>query len=271
MYGATLAFKEFHVGKGILGSPWIGFDKFRLLFSLEYFWTVFKNTIIISFGRILFEFPIPILLAIMLSELNSDRYAKTLQTIYTFPHFLSWVIVGGIVKNFLRSDGFVNNVLVYAFNIEPIPFLSSPDRFRLLLYATSVWKSAGWSSIIYLAAITGIDEQLYEAATIDGANRMQKIIYVTMPGIATTIAFMLILKLSNIMNAGFSQIFNMTNPIVNEKIDIIDTYIYDITFKKVPDYSFSTAVGLFKSVINVAMLILADKVIKKLGGKGIYS
>jgi len=270
MYGTVLAFKDYRIAKGILGSPWIGLKKYRELFSLYYFWEVFKNTIIISFGRIIFEFPMPIILAIMLSELRQERYKKVLQTVFTFPHFLSWVIVAGIVKNFLRIDGFVNNVL-QVFNIDPIPFLSLPNSSRLLLYATSIWKNAGWSSIIYLAAITTIDESLYEAAIIDGANRIQRILYITLPSIAFTIGFMLTLTISNIMNAGFDQIFNMMNPITKEKLDIIDTYIYEITFKRNPDYSFSTAVGLFKSVINVFMLIIANKVVKKLGGKGIYS
>lgn len=270
MYGVTLAFKEYKLNLGILGSPWVGLKKFQIIFKNSEFWDVLLNTIIISFGRIIFEFPVPIVLAILLNELRNVRFKGFLQTVYTFPNFLSWVIVAGIIKNFLRLDGFVNE-LIGILGVEPIPFLISVPLFKPVLFLTNCWKSMGWSAIIYLAAITSIDPELYDSAIVDGADRFKRIIHITLPGISTTITLLLMLSVANILNAGFDQVFNLINPVVKNSGQILDTYIYEITFTRMPDFSFSTAVGLFKSIVSFALIITADKIVRSIGGRGLYN
>ncbi|ABP68106.1 binding-protein-dependent transport systems inner membrane component [Caldicellulosiruptor saccharolyticus DSM 8903] len=269
MYGVTLAFKEYDYAKGILHSPWVGLRNFEFILMEPEFWQAFRNTIIISFGKLITGFPAPIILAILINELREGRYKKSLQTIYTFPHFLSWVIVAGIIKNLFSSDGAINNALV-ALGFQKYSFLADARLFRPLLYISEIWKESGWSSIIYLAAISGIDPELYEAAYIDGANRWQRIRYITWPGIKPTAVLLFVLAVGNCMNAGFDQIFNLYNPLVYETGDIIDTYVYRITFLTNPDFGISTAVGLFKSVINFVLLISADRFLKAIGERGIY-
>lgn len=270
MYGILLAFKNFNPRLGIMGSKFVGLEHFRNLLADPYFWNAFVNTIKISFGRIIFSFPAPIILAILFNELRGRRIKKTLQTVYTFPHFLSWVIVAGIAVNFLSIVGPFNQLIAF-FGGEKTVLLGSKKAIIPILYITDIWKEAGWSSVIYLAAITGIEQQLYEAAELDGANKWQQMLHVTLPGIRTTILVMLTLKVGTILNAGFDQIFNMSNSAVQSTIDILDTYIYRITFQTSGDFSYSTAVGLFKSVVNFSMLVVVDKISKKLVGAGIFS
>ena len=270
LYGITLAFKEYKINLGILGSPWIGFQKFELLFSYKDFFSAMFNTVIISFGRILFEFPVPIILAILLFELRLPRYGRTLQTIYTFPNFFSWVIVAGVLKNFLRLDGFINQILA-TIGIQPIPFLLSEDWFKPILFITDCWKGMGWSAIIYLAALTSINTELFDAATVDGANRLQRTLHITIPCISPTIILCLVLSLASILSGGFDQIFNLINPVVKNAGQILDTYIYSITFEQKPDFGLSTAMGLFTGVISFALLLSADKVIRMMNGKGLYT
>lgn len=270
MYGILLAFKEYSAKFGIMGSPWVGFDKFRLLVSNDYFWTVFFNTIKISFLRLLFVTPMPIIIALLFSELNARRTKKILQTVYTLPHFLSWVIVSGILMNVLDFDGVLNNLLV-SMGFEKQIFLGNKKVFLPLVYISSIWKEAGWSSLIYLAAIAGISPDIYEAAELDGITRLKKIWYITLPSIGTTIAMMLTLSVGNILSAGYDQIFNLINPAVQEVGDILDTYIYRITFQSVPDFSFSTAVGLFTSLVNITVLFTVDRISHKVAGVGVFS
>lgn len=269
MYGIMLAFKDFMYNKGIWGSPWNDFAHFKMLFVEQDFWLAFKNTVEISVQRIIFTFPAPIVLAIFLNELRSGTYTKVLQTIYTFPHFLSWVVLSGVILNFLSSNGVVNSIL-FVSGMQKQDFLANPDIIRPILYITSVWQEAGWVSIIYLASIAGINPEIYESATIDGANRLQRILYVTLPGMKSMIVIMLVLSVGGIMNANFDQIFNLGNPVVMDKIDIIDTYIYRFTFESGGDFGFSTAVGLFKNVINLILLFSADRVAKRLGESGLF-
>ena len=269
IYGIIMAFQDYNPMQGTMGSAFIGLENFKYMFENNEFWNSVKNTVVISFFRILFQFPVPIFLALLLNECKFSRYKKVTQTLFTFPNFLSWVIAAGILKNFLRSDGFVNSVLE-AVGLSGFNFLTSPNTFRGLLYVTEIWKTAGWSAIIYLAAISSIDMEQYDAAIVDGASRFQRIRHITLPSITSTIAFMLILALAGIMNAGFDQIYNMWNDVVRDSANIIDTYVYQITFQAVPDYGFSTAVGLFKSIINFAMILGADRVIRRLSGTGIY-
>ena len=269
MYGLLLAFKDFNASKGILMSPFVGLKHYRELFQNAEFFEAFFNTLVISFSRLLVEFHAPIILALLLNELRDGPYKKTLQTIYTFPYFLSWVVVGSIVLNMLGSDGVVNNLLNMT-GIGSQKFLADKSLFRPLLYITSIWKSAGWTSIIYLASMSAVSPELYEAATIDGANRLQRIRYVTLPCIRPTIVVMLLMAVGNTMNAGFDQIFNMYNPAVRSVSEILDTYIYRITFQTSGDFGFSTAVGLFKSVINFILLFAFDRLAKRMGEEGLF-
>lgn len=269
MYGIVLAFKNYNASKGILGSPFIGLKHYADLFREPAFWRAFSNTVVISFSRIVFEFPAPIILALLLNELRIKKYRKVLQTIYTFPNFLSWVIVSSVALNILGSEGLLNNLLMAA-GIEKQQFLANKALFRPILYITDIWKSSGWTSIIYLAAITSISMDLYEAAIIDGANRFQKMVHVTLPCIRSVIVIMLLLSVGSTMNAGFDQIFNMYNPTVEKVADILDTYIYRITFQTSGDFGFSTAVGLFKSVINFGLLFGFDRLAKKFGESGLF-
>lgn len=269
MYGLTLAFKQFRADLGIMNSPWIGFDKFELLFRDSLFFRALGNTIVISIQRILFQFPVPIILALLMNEVKSGKLRRTMQTVFTFPNFVSWVIISGIVVNFLSSEGALNGLLK-AMGLPETSFLTSTSAFRPILYISQNWKGAGWFSIIYLSAITGIEQEQYESAMIDGASRMQKILHITLPGISSTIMVTFILAAGGIMNAGFDQVFNMYNPAVYEVADIFDTYIYRITFNSATDFSFSAAVSLFKSVANFAMLIICDRVVKMTGRRGLF-
>jgi putative aldouronate transport system permease protein len=264
MYGIQLAFKDFYIKKGIWGSPWVGLDKFRMLMRTVEFWGAFKNTLLISFLKTAIGFPIPIILSIMINEIKSSKLKRTMQTVYTFPHFLSWVILSGIMMNLFGNDGSVNN-LIALLGRERAGFLINPGIFRGMLIFTEIWKESGWSCIMYLAAIAAINPELYEGATIDGANRWHKAVYITWPGIRDMAAILLILSIGNAMNANFDQVFNMYNPAVFSSADIIDTYVYRITFQLQADYGFSTAVGLFKGVINFTLLIAANAVVKRLG------
>ncbi|MBR7163365.1 MAG: sugar ABC transporter permease [Clostridia bacterium] len=269
LYGLTLAFKKFNAGLGIMGSPWVGLDVFKKVVTDSYFWYVFWNTIKISLLYITFTFPMPILVALFFNELRSSKLQKTLQTVYTFPHFLSWIILSGIFINFLDINGPFNAVLS-ALGMEKVLFLGEKELFIPILLITSIWKGAGWGSIVYLAAIAGIDAELYEAAELDGANRWQKMFYITVPSIATTICMLLVLQIGQLINSHFDQIFNMSNPVVAEVADTIGVYTYRITFQSsASDFSFTTAVGLFTSVINFMLLTIANVFSKKVQGVGV--
>ena len=270
MYGITIAFKDYNAGLGIMGSKWIGFDHFKSLFTDSYFWYVLWNTIRINFGRIIFEFPVPVILAVLFNELRGKKRKKLLQTVYTFPHFISWIILSGIIINFLDFSGPLN-ALLDAMGFERVAFLGKEKAFVPILYVTSIWKDAGSSSIIYLAAITGINSEFYEAAELDGASRIQKIWHITLPCIRGTILMLLTLYAGRILNDGFDQIFNLTNPVVMKAGDILDTYIYRITFQSGGDFAFSTALGLFKSLVNITLLLFVDYMSKKLEGVGVLS
>lgn len=268
--GITLAFKEYKANLGILGSPWVGLKNYEFVFKDPMFYKALVNTFVISFERIVFQFPMPIVLAVMLSEVRNGRILRPLQTVFTFPHFLSWVVVGGILVNFLGEYGAINNFLGIL-GLEKQSFLSNQALFRPILYTTQIWKGAGWASIMYLASIVSITPDLYEAADIDGATRMQRIWHVTLPGIKSTIVVLLILNVGQVMDMGFDQIFNLQNPAVQGVSEILGTYIYRITFSGPMDFGFSTAIDLFKSVINFTLLLTADRVMKLLGERGLFS
>lgn len=272
MYGVILAFKDFNFKLGILHSPWTsmnGLKHFYEIMSDSDFKRAFLNTVIISVGRLVFEFAVPIILALLMNEIRSAKYKRVVQTVYTFPHFISWVVAAGIISNFLSNDGIINQVILLLGG-QRIGFLTTESIFRPLLYITDIWKEAGWGTILYLASIAGISAELYEAAIVDGAKRLQLLRYITWPEIKSLIGIMLILSISGLMSAGFDQIFNMYNGAVMNVADILDTLIYRRTFLSGADFSSSTAMGLFSTVINFFLLIVSNKVLKKVNGHGIY-
>lgn len=270
MYGVTLSFKKFMFNKGILGSPWVGFDNFHYIFRYSAFWTASRNTVMISLGRLVVEFPTAIILALLLNEIARSKFKKLYQTIFTFPHFLSWVVMGGILVNILGSTGAIGTIFSLL-GIPYISFLGDPHLFRPLLYISSIWKEAGWSAIIYFAAIAGISPELYEAAYVDGANRWQQMLHITWPSIRGVVAMMLILAVGGIMNGGFDQIFNLYSAPVYQVGDTLDTFMYRLSFSGSVNLGFGviTAVGLLKSVISLFLLVFANQFVKRLGQEGL--
>ncbi|WP_136608612.1 ABC transporter permease [Paenibacillus dokdonensis] len=269
MYGALIAFKEFSITKGILGSPWAGFKHFEYLFTLDKFWHVFWNTIIISLYRLVFGFPLPLIMAILLNEARKLLFKRTVQTIVYLPHFISWVIMGGLLMNLLSTDGGVVNNIVRSLGGEPIGFLTDDRYFRGTLVWSMIWKEFGWNTIIYMAALAGVNPQLYEAAYMDGANRARRIWHITLPSIRGTIIILLILRIGGLMEAGFEQIFVLYHEGVYNVADIIDTYVYRIGLTE-GRFSLAAAVGLFKSAINFILLIAANRLSRMMGEQGIY-
>lgn len=269
MYGVLMAFQKYRFNAGILGSEWIGLGNFQRLFISPEFIKALTNTLTISLTRLVVEFPVPIILAIMLTELRFVRCGKVFQTIFTLPHFLSWIILAQIFGSFLGSDGPLNS-LIEVMGGQSVKFMTNPVLYRCFIHGSSIWKGAGWSSIMYMAVITNIDPTLYEAAILDGASRMQRIRYVTLPQLKEIAVVMLVLQVGRIMNGSFEQIFTTYNASVRSLADTLDTYIYRITFESAPDYSFSTAVGLFKSFINLILLIVADRTAKYISGSGLF-
>ncbi len=268
MYGSTVAFREFSY-RNPFGGEWVGLKYFDRMMADPAFIKVFMNTLIISFGRNMFEFPVPILLALLLNEVRRQFAKRFFQTVFTFPHFISWVVAAGIVVNLLSDAGVINQIVV-AFGGEKLDIMTDPGWFRALLFISDNWKEAGWGTIIYLATIASISPEIYEAAKVDGARRFQLMRHITWPAMRSVMGILLILQVANVMNAGFDQIFNMYNPVVYDSSDIIDTYIYRRTFIVGESFSSSTALGLFKSVINVILLFTANYVVKKINKQGIY-
>lgn len=270
MSGVILAFKKYNARLDIWGSQWVGMDNFARIFKTPAAMEAIRNTFEINIARLVFQFPAPIILALLINEMRGTKLKRVYQTIYTFPHFLSWVIVSTILSNFLANGGMINTIISNLGGTR-VNFLASVPLFRPLLYLTHNWKEMGWNAIIYMAAIAAIDPTLYEAATVDGATRLQQAWHVTLPCIRATIITLFILQVGRIMNSGFEQIFYLQNAAVKGVSEILDTYVYNITFKAVPNYGFSTAVGLFKSVINLFMLVAADRIVKWINGNGIFS
>lgn len=259
--GITIAFKEFLPGKGIWGSPWVGLENFEYMLALPDTKRVMWNTLFIAAVKILINFPVPIIISILLNEVKNHRFKRSVQTIIYLPYFISWVILAGIIQDLFAKEGLINQFLGI-FGAEPVFFLGNKYAFLGVLIGTDVWKNFGYNTVVYLAAITGIDETLYEAAKIDGANRFQQIWNVTLPGIAPIVVLMMILNLGNVLNAGFEQIFNLYNPLVYETADIIDTFVYRISLVEA-NYSLGTAVGLLKSVVSFILIVTSYKIANK--------
>jgi len=269
MYGIIMAFQDYTMSKGFFASPFVGLKNFRELFRDEYFLRAFSNTVIIAVYRMLTEFPFSIILALLLNEIRHIGYRKTIQTIIYLPHFLSWVIVASIfITVFSPEDGLVTTLFA-AMGVHIPDVLTKSDSFRSVLILTDIWKESGWMTVIYVAAIAGIDIQLYEAATIDGAGRWRQMWNITLPGIRSTIVIMFILTLGQILTWGFDQVYNFYNPLVYDTGDILDTYIFRTALADIR-FSYAAAAGLFRSVICTALLLVSNNVVKLLGEESIY-
>lgn len=268
MYGATLAFKDYFIKAGIWGSPWAGMKYFQQLFATGSFIDVVKNTFIISFYKLLFGFPAPILFAILLNELRGNRLKRSVQTISYLPHFLSWVVLASIFTQFFSPAGpFVG--LLNQMGIPNVYVLTNPKLFRSFLVFTTVWKSIGWGSIVYLGSLGNIDTELYDAANVDGCNKLQRIWHVTLPGLTPVITIMLLLEIGKLLNDDFDQIFNLYNQAVYRVSDVISTYIYRIGLLGV-NYSLATAAGLFKNVLALVLILGANSITKKVNDYGLW-
>lgn len=261
LYGAQIAFKNFTPSKGIWDSPWVGFKYFEEFFNSYYFERLLRNTVLISLYDLIFGFPAPIILALLLNEIKSNIFKRTVQTVTYLPHFISLVVICGMIIDFLARDGLVNNIL-NRFGIESIPFMIKPEWFRTIYVASNIWQGIGWGSIIYLAALSNIDPQLYEAATIDGAGRFRQALHVTLPGILPTVVIMLILRLGQMLNVSSEKILLLYNTSTYETADVISTFVYRKGILEA-SYSYSTAIGLFNSVINFALLVIANFISRK--------
>lgn len=259
MFGVVMAFQNYIPAKGILGSKWIGLQNFKTIFTLRDSRQIFANTLIISFWKILLKSLIPISFALLINEVKNKVVKNCVQTIVYLPHFLSWVVFAAVVQMVFSLDGPINN-LIAGFGGEPILFLGTNQWFRKVVVFTESWKEFGYASIVYFAALTGIDPGLYEAASIDGATRMDKLLNITLPGILPIILIMLTMELPNILSAGFDQIYNLYNPLVYDTGDILDTFVYRMGMTK-RQYSIGTAVGLIKSVMGMILILTANKLV----------
>jgi len=269
IYGLIIAFKNFRVLDGIGGSPWVGMQNFQALLDSPLFMRAVRNTFVISFLKLVIGFPPPIILALMLNEVRIMRVKKLIQTVSYLPHFLSWVIIYAILLAFLAPARGLVNQTIKGFGLEAINFLTDPRWFVGVIVASDIWKEIGWSAIIYLAALTSISPELYEAASIDGAGRLQQIRHISIPGILPVIILLLILRMGHILDAGFDQIYILYNPLVYESSDIIDTWVFRNGIEEFR-FSLSTAASVFKSVFGLGLLLTADKLAKRFTGSGIW-
>ncbi|MDR6881978.1 ABC transporter permease [Paenibacillus sp. GCM10023248] len=268
MYGALIAFKEYSPMKGILGSPWIGFKHFQDFFSSYYFWRILKNTVVISLYSLLFEFPAPIILALLINEVRSKMFKRVAQTITYMPYFISMVVICGIITDFTNADGVINKIAML-FGYDGQAMLQKPELFRPIYILSEIWQRVGWESIIYIAALMGIDQEQYEAARMDGASRWKQIVYITLPGIMPTIAIMFILRMGNLLNVGFEKIILLYNPVTYETADVISSFVYRKGLLEF-GWSYSSAVGLFNSVINLILLVSANYISRKVNESSLW-
>ncbi|WP_028590488.1 ABC transporter permease [Paenibacillus massiliensis] len=269
MWGVMLAFKDYQPFLGFWKSEWVGLEHFRVFFQNPDFFMLLRNTLILSFYNLIFFFPAPIILALLLNEIRLSFYKKTIQTMVYVPHFISMVIVASMSYVLLTTEGGTVNEIVYAFTGQKVDFLANPDWFRPLIILQTIWKECGWGTIIFLAALSGVDMEQYEAATVDGANRWRQIWHITLPAIRSTIVILLILRMGTILDNGFEQIYLMMNALNREVAEVFDTYVYTLGITQ-GAFSYSTAVGLFKSVIGVIMVLGTNWLAKKFGESGIY-
>lgn len=268
LYGVLISFKDYKVAKGVWGSPWVGFKWFEKFLTDEYFWKLVRNTLLLNIYGLLWGFPIPIILALMLNEVTHSGFKRVIQSVSYLPHFISTVVVCGMVMNFLSLDGIINRFVTFL-GFEKIQFMLLPEWFRTVFTASGIWQSCGWTSIIYLSALTAVDQEVLEAAMIDGANRFQKIRYVTLPSIAPTISIMLIMQLGRLMSLGYEKIILLYNGSTYETADVISSYVYRRGILN-NDFSYSTAVGLFQSVVGVLLLVCSNTITKRLSENSLW-
>lgn len=268
MVGLLMAFQDFVPAKGIFGSKWVGLQHFEYMFSLPDSWEIFRNTIVIALGKIIFTMLLAIVFSVVLNEISNVPFKRTVQTIVYLPHFLSWVVLSAVVANLFKLDGVINKLLVQL-GFDAINFLGNYKVFPGLLVGTDVWKEFGYSSIVYLAAITGIDPGLHEAAAIDGASWWRRIWHITLPGMRPIIILQAAMGLTRVLSAGFDQIYNLYSPIVYETADVLDTYVYRVGLIS-RQYSFGTAVGLLRSVVGIILLVTANQLAKKYADRKIF-
>ena len=271
MYGVLIAFKDYNVGLGIMQSPWVGLTYFREMFSDPWFFKSLRNTIIFSLLDLIVNFPFPIIFALLINELTGMKlYKRVIQTVSYLPHFLSWAFVASFLFTFTSDNGALNS-MIYALGYtgEPIAFMTDIRSFAAIIVLSSLWKSFGYSSIIYLAAMTSIDQEMYEAATIDGAKKLQRIWYITLPSIKPTISVLLILSVSSIIGSNFEQFYLQQNSFVSDWAKVLSVYTYEIGFQK-GRFSYGTAVGLFTSLVSFILIVVSNQISKKVSGEGIY-
>lgn len=269
MFGLVIAFQNFKPFKGIAGSEWVGFEHFNRLFTEPDFLHILSNTLILFGLNLLFFFPVPIILALMLNELRSNRFKRLFQSLIYLPHFMSWVIIVSIGYVMLTMDGGIVNSILEELGLSKVNFLLSPEWFRPTYIFQVIWREAGWGTIIYLAAMAAIDPQLYEASRMDGAGRFRQIWHITLPAIRSVIIVLFILKVGDVLELGFEHVYLLLNSMNREVAEIIDTYVYTAGLKQ-GKFSYSTAIGLFKSIVGLVMVVSANKLAKKFGEEGVY-
>lgn len=269
MYGAVIAFKQFNIAKGIWNSPWVGFKHFQEFFESYYFWRVVRNTPLINFYGLIFGFPAPIILALLLNEIRAALFKRVIQTATYLPHFISLIVICGMIIDFVGREGLINDIIVW-FGGERSSPLSEAGNFRTIFIASGVWQEIGWGSIIYLGALSGINPELYEASKVDGAGRWRQLFHITIPGITPIILILLILKIGHMMDVGFEKIILLYNPTTFETADVISSYVYRKGLSGGYEYSSSSAIGLFQSLINFSLLITANWLTKRMNGSGLW-
>ena len=269
MGGVLIAFQDYSLKRGIWGSEWVGFENFNRLFRSYWFPIILKNTLTISLLSLILSFPAPIILALAANEIRSERRKRTFQTVSYAPHFISTVVVCGMITVFLSPESGVINFLLQAVGIDPVAFLAKPNAFKWVYVLSGIWQTVGWSAIIYIAALSGVDKNLLEAAEIDGANRIQRIRYVNFPVLIPTIVIMFILRCGSILGVGYEKVYLLQNTANLSASEVISTYVYKVGLEKA-DFGFSTAVNLFNNVINCIVLILSNKISKKVSGSSLF-
>src|SRR4051794_30907663 len=268
MYGVLIAFKDFTPSLGILGSPWVGFEHFERFFHSYQFWNLIKNSLGLSIFQLIIGFPMPIIIALLLNQMIHEKYKRFVQTVIYAPHFISIVVLAGMMFVFFSDKGLINSV-VTLFGGKAITFMSEPGWFKPLYIGSGVWQETGWACIVYLAALAGVSPEIHEAATMDGANKWQRILHVDIPAIMPTAIILLILSVGNLMNIGFEKAYLMQTPLNQPAAEIIPTYVYKVGLQQA-EYSFGAAVGLFNSVINLILLFIVNKTAKKFSGSGLW-
>jgi putative aldouronate transport system permease protein len=269
MYGVVIAFKDFKLGRGIFGSDWVGLYHFKNLFQSANFYRILRNTLLLNLYALVFGFPVPIIIAIFLNEIRQLTFKRITQGVLYLPHFISWVVLAGIFIQMLSPSTGIINIVLKALGITPIYFMADPFWWTAMFVVSGIWQGAGWGSIIYLAAISNIDPELYEAARIDGASKMRQVWNITLPCISSTIAIMLIMRMGSMIDVGFEHIYNLQNPAVYDVADVISTYVYRIGIQGA-QFSYTTAVGLFQSVVALILVITTNRIAKAMGESGLW-